>query len=138
MKISAKGRYAVETMVDIAKNGDNFSSVSEIAARQNISVKYLEQIISCLVKAKLVVSLRGANGGYILSKKPDQCSIAEILSATGDMPKLAPCLVSSSSCPKKNSCEAIGCWETLNSLIFNYLSNLTLQNLIDKSYKNNF
>ena len=134
MKISSKGRYAVEIMVDIAKNGQDYCSVNEISSRQNISVKYLEQIISKLVKAKLLISSRGATGGYRLSKQPKDYSVAEILSVTGDMPKLAPCLTAATPCPKKESCESIGCWETLNALIYDYLSNLTLQNLIDKSY----
>ena len=134
MKISSKGRYAVEVMVDIAKNSGNFTSVNEIASRQNISVKYLEQIINKLVKSKLLISSRGSNGGYILSRKPTDYSISEILSITGDMPKLAPCLSASTPCPKKDKCEAIGCWETLNGLIYNYLGNLTLQNLIDRCY----
>ncbi len=134
MKISSKGRYAVEIMVDIAKNNKDFASVNEIASRQNISIKYLEQIVSKLVKAKLLVSSRGANGGYRLAKSPNDYNIAEILTVTGDMPKLAPCLSSQSSCPKKDECEAIGCWETLNALIYTYLKNITLQNLIDKTY----
>ena len=134
MKISSKGRYAVEIMVDIAKNNQDFASVNEIATRQNISVKYLEQIVSKLVKAKLLISSRGTNGGYRLAKNPNDYNIADILTVTGDMPKLAPCLSSQSACPKKDKCEAIGCWETLNGLIYNYLKNITLQNLIDKTY----
>lgn len=134
MKISAKGRYAVEIMVDIAKNNHSYSSVSEIATRQSISVKYTEQIISKLVKAGLLISTRGINGGYKLSRKTSDYSVAEILRVTGDLPTLVPCLESSSPCPKSSTCEAVGCWATLNKLICDYLTNLSLKNLIDKTY----
>ena len=134
MKISAKGRYAVEIMVDVAKNNHAFSSVSEIAARQNISLKYTEQIINKLVKAGLLISTRGMNGGYKLSRKASDYSVAEILRVTGDLPTLVPCLESSSPCPKSDTCEAVGCWATLNKLICDYLNNLSLKNLIDKTY----
>lgn len=133
MKISAKGRYAVEIMVELAKNNE-LVSVATLSSRQNIPPKYLEQIINKLVKAKKVISVRGAAGGYRLAKKPKDISIAEILMVTGDMPALAPCLVSDSVCPKKSDCDSIGCWETLNAMIYNYLSKLNLQNLVDKTY----
>ena len=106
--------------------------MSDISSRQNISLKYAEQIISKLVKANLLTSSRGANGGYILSKKPTECSIAEVLLATGDLSSLVPCLAS--PCPKSSTCEAVGCWGALNNLIYNYLSKISLQNLIDKTY----
>ncbi len=134
MKISSKGRYAVEIMVELAKSGQELVSVASLSARQNIPPKYLEQIINKLVKANKVASVRGAGGGYRLTKKPKDYSIAEILLVTGDMPDLAPCLSSDATCPKKAECNSIGCWETLNALIYNYLSKLTLQNLVDKSY----
>lgn len=135
MKISARGRYAVAVMVDVAKNDDEFASVSEISARQGIPPKYLEQIINKLVKANLLISSRGTKGGYKLSKPTNKYSLAEILIVTGDMPKIAPCLLQETPCPKLDSCDTIGIWETLNKLIYDYLQGLTLEDLINKTYK---
>ena len=87
MKISTKGRYALRTMIDLAMNdtGENIS-IKAIAARQGISTKYLEQIISTLNKAGYVKSERGANGGYRLTKKPEEYTVGMILRLTeGDL-----------------------------------------------------
>lgn len=131
MKISSKGRYAVRIMIDIAKNGTDFVSVAEIAQRQNISVKYLENIIAKLVKAKLLISMRGVKGGYKLSKNPNEYSIKEILDITGDTSDLVAC--AKQNCPRQNSCDSKKCWLALQSLINDFLDGVTLQNLIDKS-----
>lgn len=135
MKISSKGRTAVRIMVDIAQNDEEFVSISEISKRQKITIKYLEQIISKLVKAKLLVSQRGVMGGYKLSKEPKDYSIAQILTVTNDMPRLAPCQESDKPCLQKTECSTIGCWEELSKIIFEFLENLSLQDLIDKTYK---
>lgn len=83
MKISTKGRYALRLMVDLAlnNNGENIS-LKEISARQGISVKYLEQIISMLNRAGYVKSERGSNGGYRLTKKPEEYTVGMILRLT--------------------------------------------------------
>lgn len=134
MKISSKGRYAVRVMVYIAKSDKEYVSISEIAEKQNISVKYLERIVSGLTKAKLLTSLMGSLGGYKLTKQPKDCTIAEILAVTGDLPELAPCQKESTPCPSKNTCSTIGCWETLAKIIYDYLTNVSLLDLINKSY----
>ena len=80
MKISTKGRYALRLMLDLANNHQyGYTPVKEISLRQDISDKYLEQIISRLSKAGLVVSARGAQGGYKLAKEPEACTVGEIL-----------------------------------------------------------
>ena len=134
MKISSRGRNAVRIMVDIATDKEEFTNISGISKRLNITNKYIEQIISKLVKAKLVTSLRGAQGGYKLARKPEEINIAEILTAMGDMPELAPCLKEHKDCPARAKCTTIGVWETLSALIFDYLEKITLQNLIEKTY----
>ena len=132
MKISSKGRYAVRVLVDIAIHKNDYVSISEISNRQNISVKYLERIMSILVKGKLVTSLMGQKGGYKLAKPANKCTIAEILELTGDSPDLAPC--QKTGCPNANKCPTIGYWETLQKLIFDNLCTITLQDLINKTY----
>lgn len=134
MKISSKGRYAVRVMVDIATSNKEYISLSEIAERQNISVKYLERIVSALTKAKLLESLKGSLGGYKLTKNPKDYNVAEILSITGDLPELAPCQKSKTQCPNKKECATIGCWENLTKIIYDYLNNVSLLDLVNKTY----
>jgi Rrf2 family protein len=135
MKISAKGRYALRVMVDIASIEGGFVSISEISKRQDISQKYLEQIIALMSKAGLVESMRGATGGYKLAKKPSECSVADILSATDDMPKIDTC--ETKNCAIKGTCKTYGCWQTLSNLICDYLKSVTLEDLINKTYNKN-
>lgn len=134
MKISSKGRYAVRVMADIALTNEEFVSLSEIADRQKLSLKYLEQIISKLVKAKLLCSQRGKQGGYKLTRAPKDISVSQILAVTGDLPKFAPCINSSKNCPLEKNCTGLGCWATLSKIIFDYLDNVSLQDLLDKTY----
>ena len=137
MKITTKGKHAVRVMIDLARNESGYASISEIAQRQDISVKYLEQIISLLVKANLVESMRGATGGYKLTKKTSDYSIKEILDATGDNPKLVSCL-EGVPCPRERKCESVVIWQELTSIINDYLEKVSLQDLIDRAYgKNN-
>ena len=132
MKISSRGRYAVRIMSDIALAKDKFVSTAEIAKNQNISVKYLEQIISKLLKNKLVVSSHGAQGGYRLAKEPKDYKISEILAVTGDLPELSPCQSGALDCPIRNKCSSISMWDNLSKLIFDYLESITLEDLINK------
>ena len=132
MKISSKGRYAVRVMAELGKHYDEVMSVSELSEKQGITIKYLEKVISLLVKAKLIISIRGANGGYKLTKKPAECTIADILTATGDMPELSPCVKNGKVCSRKKDCLSISCWDSLALLITNYLQSVTLEDLINK------
>ena len=131
MKISSKGRYAVRIMAEIAKH-DKPVSVSEIAEKQNITIKYTEQIISKLTSNGMLNSFRGTLGGYTLSKKPSEYTISSILEVTGDAPKVAPCLQSTTPCPRIKECETISVWGNLNKLIFDYLSSVTLEDVLNK------
>lgn len=133
MEISSKGRHAVRIMTDIARQEGNIVSIATIAARQGITAKYLEKIVSLLVKNNLLTSSRGKNGGYLLTKKADEYSIKEILDATGDTTKIAKC--NHDNCPRINKCDSMGVWFALTELINNYLESVSLQDLIDKTYK---
>ncbi len=128
MKISTKGQYAVRLMVDIAKS-DNALSVGNIAKNQDISIKYLEQIASLLVKSGLIESIRGHLGGYKLTKPASEISIKDILMVTGDTCSLAPCV--GGKCNRSNKCYAMSVWNNLGELIDDYLSKISLQSLID-------
>ena len=134
MKISAQGRYSVRILIDLATHQNDYVSISELSKRQGVSIKYLEKIMRTLVKGKIVESLMGPNGGYKLSKPANKCTIAEILTLTGDTPNLAPCQIENSKCPNAKKCSTIGYWDTLQKLIFDNLNKITLQDLIDKTY----
>lgn len=131
MKISSKGRYAVRLVVDIAKNGnDSFVALKDVATRQDISIKFLEQISSLLVKSDILVSGRGANGGYKLAKTPNKITVAQILTTTKDLGE-RKCMASDGSpCPKCNGCETGDVYEKLNLLISGYLNSVTIEKLI--------
>ena len=132
MKISSMGRYAVRIMVELARHGDGFLAVSELSKTQDASVKYTEKIISMLLKANLILSVRGAQGGYRLVRAPEEYSVREILAVTGDLPKLAPCLESANGCERMGACSSLSCWEKLDGLITEYLQSVKLSDLITK------
>lgn len=131
MKISTKGRYALRVMIDLAiNNNDKYISLKEISQRQEISNKYLEQIISLLNKAGYLETARGNTGGYKLSKKPSEYKVGDILRATeGD---LAPiyCLTEDGECDKKSNCKTYSFWQGLDNVINEYVDSKTLEDLI--------
>ena len=131
MEITTKGRYAVRVMADLARQND-FVSLTDVAQRLEISIKYLEKIIAMLSKAKLVKSLRGANGGYKLSRDAEKISVKDVLNATGDAIKISTCL-DTEICPVADKCDTIEVWNTLNGLINNYLENVSLKDLVDQT-----
>ena len=105
MKISTKGHYAVQAMVDLATQPANFPvPLSNISLRQNISLNYLEQLFLKLRKAKLVKSVRGPGGGYLLAKKPVEVTIGEIFEAVDENIILSDCVDSNSLCSKTQKC----------------------------------
>ncbi len=128
MKISSKGRYALKIMVDLAQKNE-LTSIKEISTEQGISLKYLEQIASMLLKANLVEGVRGPNGGYKLTRKPENIQLSEILEATEGKISIVECL--STGCDRSNACKTRNLWEKLNQNIYDYLKSVTLKDLID-------
>jgi len=129
MKISTKGRYALRIMVEFAEHNGEVLSLKSVAEAQNISLKYLEQIVQMLVKADLLLSFRGTNGGYKLAKQPSEITVAAILKATeGDL-TIVTCL-NEKPCANSSHCRARKCWNKLNQLINGYLDNLSLAELL--------
>ncbi len=131
MKISTKGRYALRVMVDIAMNSKGeYVSVKDIATRQDISKKYLEQIMTMLSKANLIETTRGNMGGYKLTRKTEDYKIGDILRATeGDLTPL-DCLIDSSCCGRKENCKTYSFWAGLDNVINKYIDSQTLKDLI--------
>jgi Rrf2 family protein len=131
MKISTKGRYALRIMIDLAINNDGrFIPLKDIAKRQEISNKYLEQIISLLNKVGFLESSRGYTGGYRLMKNPSEYSVGDILRATEG--ELAPiyCLTEQGVCNRKQDCKTYSFWKGLDNVISDYINEKTLEDLI--------
>ncbi|MCD8299814.1 MAG: Rrf2 family transcriptional regulator [Clostridiales bacterium] len=135
MKVSTKGRYALRLMVDLGVYGgeDKYISLKDISARQNISIKYLEQIVTPLHRAGLVHSIRGAQGGYRLSRDPEKYTAGEILRAIeGSFAPIA-CLESDvNECERYGHCPTVGFWEGMYKVISDYMDSVTLRQLIDE------
>ena len=133
MNIISKGRYDLRVMMDLAQHADDgFVSLKVAAERQNISLKYLEMIISHLKRNNLVESTRGKEGGYRLARKPEEYTIQEILSCIED--NLAPvaCIQDGSiQCDRAGECLTIPMWKELDDITNSYLASVTLQDLID-------
>ena len=133
MKISTKGRYALRMLVDVAQHQSSGTvTLKEIAERQGISKKYLEQIVPLLNKSNLLRTNRGYQGGYRLAKDPGDYTVGEILRITeGDLAPVA-CLQSGEvDCPRAEQCLTISVWEGLYHVINRYLDSITLQDILD-------
>lgn len=132
MKISTKGRYALRMMLDIAtydKNGP--VRIKDIASRQDISNKYLEQIVSSLQKAGYLQSVRGAQGGYLLTRPASAYTVGMILRVTeGSLAPVACLEHESGGCDRKSNCVTMQFWSKLNNAISDVVDNTTLADLL--------
>ena len=133
MKISTKGRYALRIMIDLAMNIDKGPiRVKDIASRQNISEKYLEQIIALFNKAGYVKSIRGAQGGYLLTKTPKEYTAGMILRlAEGSIAPVSCVDEAAEGCEKRGACVSAMLWEKMNTAVNEVVDNITLQDLVD-------
>ena len=130
MKISTKGRYALRLLLDLAEHkNDGYIALKDIANRQNVSKKYLEQIIPILNRSDILSANRGYQGGYKLAKEPDQYKIGDILNHDPI------------ECERAADCITLPLWKGLYKVIDDYLSSITLQDLLDNQrelYINNY
>ncbi len=134
MKISTKGRYAVRVMLDLAvHNTGEYIKVKQIAERQEISEKYLEQIISVLNKAGFVKSTRGAQGGYRIAGNPENYTVGMVLRLTEG--KLCPvsCLEDEvNQCGRCDTCETLTVWKELHEAINKVVDGVTIADLANR------
>lgn len=132
MRLTTKGRYAVTAMLDLAFNSQNNPvTLTEIAARQTISLSYLEQLFSRLRKAEIVVGVRGPGGGYQLSKSPSKVTVAAIIEAVNEPIDSTKC-GGEANCQDDSICLTHDLWVGLSEHIQNYLSEITLADLLIK------
>ncbi len=133
MKISTKGRYALQLMLDLAVyNTGEPVSLKDISKRQGISEKYLEQIISVLNKAGYVRSIRGPQGGYFLSKKPEEYTVGMILRQTeGDLAPVSCVGTENPGCERQEECVTVKIWQQINDAVNGVIDNITLADLVE-------
>lgn len=143
MKISTKGRYALRMMIDLAEHReDGYIALKDISKRQDISKKYLEQIVASFNKPDIIRANRGAQGGYKLAKAPSQYTVGEILRLTEGTLSPVDCVDQDPvECPRSADCPTLPIWRHLSEIVNEYLDSVTLQDILDqqqKHYANNY
>ncbi len=130
--ISTKGRYALRVMIDLAEqNSDEYIPLKEIAARQEISEKYLELILKALVQKKLLKGLRGKGGGYRLTRRPEEYTVLEILEpAEGSLAPVACLEPDAEICPREEHCHTLPMWKKFDALMQDFFAGITLADLL--------
>ena len=132
MKLSTRTRYAVRAMIELAKHDMNRPlQLKIIAERQEISVKYLEQLMAVLKSAGLIKSIRGSKGGYVLAKAPNQIGLNDILHCVEGPIATVECVEDSTSCSRAAECAAREVWRRVEQAIENVLKSITLQDVAD-------
>lgn len=139
MIISTRGRYALRVIIDLAENCDgSYIPMKTVAARQDISLKYLEQILPVLTKNGIVEATHGKGGGYRLAKSPEDCSVFDVLKLTEELAPVSCLVEGAKPCEKKARCKTIELWRGLEDTIKNYLSNYSIADLITENDGDNY
>ncbi|HBI61880.1 MAG TPA: Rrf2 family transcriptional regulator [Lachnospiraceae bacterium] len=133
MKITTRGRYALNLMLDMVTNSNGSPiKLRDIAERQKISDKYLEQIVAALNKAGLIRSIRGSQGGYLLVRKPEEYTVGEILRITEGNMAPVPCLeYEENQCNKQESCVSVILYKKINDAINSVIDTVTLADMYE-------
>ena len=132
MKISTRGRYGTRMMLDLAAHHDQGPTpLREIAKRQDLSVKYLEQLIIPLKAAGYIRSVRGARGGYTLAKKPDKINVGQIIKVLEGGLSLVDCVEDPKVCDREKNCPTRNIWLRMSERLMEELSSLTLRDVLD-------
>ena len=131
MKISTRGRYALRVMIDLAEHDNrSYLPLKEIAARQEISQKYLEGIMADLSKADLLEGLHGKGGGYRLARAPENYTVGEILRLTeGDLAPVSCMEKGAAPCELSNRCKTLPMWKDFYRLVNSFFDGITLADL---------
>ena len=140
MRITTKGRYGLRAVINLAKtNHSRPVSIGSIATQENVSSEFLEQIFFKLKKAGLIRSIRGPGGGFVLNRTPGEISVQDILEAVGETRGLTPCTLRRKTlCDRPEPCAAHDIWSGLQKTMENYLTNVTLKDILAKNGKQVF
>jgi Rrf2 family protein len=134
MKLSTRTRYAVRAIIELAQNGNNKPlQLKVIAQRQDISVKYLEQLMAILRSAGFVRSIRGSKGGYVLAKAPNQIKLNEVLHRLEGNVATVECVENEDYCSRSADCASRYLWVQVEQAIEKVLEAITLQDLVEKA-----
>lgn len=132
MKLSTRGRYGTRMMLDLAQHqGEGPVQIGEIAKRQDISVKYLEQLIIPLKKANYINSIRGPRGGHMLAIPPEKITVGEIVNILEGGIDLTDCLGNPEICPRAEHCVTRDIWAETTKAIYDKLNSITLAKMIE-------
>ena len=134
MIVSTKGRYALRVIIDLAEHFDGgYIPMKDVAARQNISLKYLEQILPVLTKSGLIEGVHGKGGGYKLTREPKNYPVGEILRlAEGGLAPVACLECGAAPCPRAGDCRTLGMWSKFHDMTNEYFDGITVADLMRK------
>ncbi len=134
MMISTRGRYALRLMLDLAEHqGNGYVALKDVAQRQEISKKYLEQIIPLLNRSDMLLTTRGYQGGYRLARQPEEYTLGDILRATEGSLAPVSCLETErNDCARRADCATLPVWQGLDRVVNEYLDGITLQSILDR------
>lgn len=135
MLISTRGRYAIRVMLDLAENYNGaYIPMKEVAARQDLSLKYIERIMPDLTKNKLVEGIHGKGGGYRLTREPSDYRIGDILRlAEGDLSPVSCLECDAKPCQRSETCKTLPMWKKFKDMIDDYFDGITLQDLLENN-----
>ena len=134
MMISTRGRYALRVLVDMAENQkDGYIPLKDIAARQEISEKYLESIVKILVKEKIVTAVRGKGGGYRFGRLPEEISVERILILTEGSLAPVACVAENPVCRRMPDCRTLNLWRGLDQVVHEYLAKYSIRDLMSRT-----
>ena len=132
MKISTRSRYGTRMMLDLAQHYDEGPvQIGDVSKRENISVKYLEQLIIPLKKANFIKSVRGPKGGHLLAKPPEEITVGEIVSILEGGINLSSCIADAEVCDRTTRCLTRGVWEEATKAMYDKLNSVTLSKMIN-------
>lgn len=132
MIVSTKGRYALRVMIDLAENAnDGYIPMKDVAARQRLSLKYLERILPALSKNNLIEGIHGKGGGYKLTRSPKDYTVGEILRLTeGDLAPVSCLECTAEPCQRIDDCRTIHMWSAFNKMTNDYFDGITIADLM--------
>jgi Rrf2 family protein len=132
MKLTTKTRYGVRLLLDLAQHQDKGPiQMSKISIRQNVSVKYLEQIIRILKQAKFVNSIRGPKGGHMLAKRPEEITLGDITRLFEGQTELVDCINNPEKCPMSDDCLIRPAWQRATQALYRELDSITIADLLE-------
>lgn len=133
MMISTRGRYALRVMIDLAEHCEGYIPMKAVAQRQELSLKYLEQILPVLTKHRLIEGIQGRGGGYRLCRKPEEYTAGEVLRLTeGDLAPVSCIGSDATPCDRSEECRTLPLWSGLNEVVNEYLDSVTIADLMQK------